>query len=89
MFVPVVAGSDKTTVSVAMGHQEYHPVYISPSGLSNTACCGHSNSVLPLAFLPILKGASCLLSVDAFLVLASKWQQKQPEFQRFCHQLYH
>ncbi|KAH9024047.1 hypothetical protein EDB85DRAFT_2150734 [Lactarius pseudohatsudake] len=26
MFVPVIAGSDKTTVSVATGHQEYHPV---------------------------------------------------------------
>ena len=37
MFVPVIAGSDKTTVSVAMGHQEYHPVYMSPGNLTNTA----------------------------------------------------
>ncbi|KAH9045837.1 hypothetical protein EDB84DRAFT_1633687 [Lactarius hengduanensis] len=29
MFVPIIAGSDKTTVSVATGHQEYHPVYVS------------------------------------------------------------
>ena len=70
MFVPVVAGSDKTTVSVATGHQEYHPVYISPDGLSNMARRGHSNSVLPLAFLPIPKGASCLLSVDAILIFS-------------------
>jgi hypothetical protein len=28
-FVAVVAGSDKTTVSVATGHQEYHPFYAS------------------------------------------------------------
>ncbi|KAJ7106760.1 hypothetical protein C8R44DRAFT_545237, partial [Mycena epipterygia] len=27
-FVPIVAGSDKTTVSVATGHQEYHPVWL-------------------------------------------------------------
>jgi hypothetical protein len=33
MFVPVVASSDKTTVSVATGHQEYHPVYMSPTHL--------------------------------------------------------
>ncbi|KAJ7238115.1 hypothetical protein B0H12DRAFT_1204309 [Mycena haematopus] len=36
-FVPVVAGSDKTkgtTVSVATGHQEYHPVYASPGNLT-------------------------------------------------------
>ncbi|EIW82007.1 hypothetical protein CONPUDRAFT_152895 [Coniophora puteana RWD-64-598 SS2] len=29
MFVPIVAGSDKTTVSVATGHQEFHPVWLS------------------------------------------------------------
>jgi Plavaka transposase len=55
MLVPIVAGSDKTTVSVATGHQEYHPVYISPGNLTNTARRGHSNSVLPVAFLPIPK----------------------------------
>ncbi|KAH9965083.1 hypothetical protein BJV74DRAFT_911363 [Russula compacta] len=38
MFVPIVAGSDKTTVSVATGHQEYHPVYMSPGNLTNIAC---------------------------------------------------
>ena len=55
MLVPVIAGSDKTTVSVATGHQEYHPVYISPGILTNTARCGHGNAVLPVAFLPIPK----------------------------------
>ena len=55
MFVPVIAGSDKTTVSVATGHQEYHPVYISPGNISNTARRGHGNGVLPVAFLPIPK----------------------------------
>ncbi|KAI0000684.1 hypothetical protein BJV74DRAFT_876933 [Russula compacta] len=71
MFVPVVAGSDKMTVSVATGHQEYHPVYMSPGNLTNTARCAHGNSVLPVAFLPIpkkgkfpnflLTNVSCLL----------------------------
>ncbi|KAF8200369.1 hypothetical protein BJ912DRAFT_1054733 [Pholiota molesta] len=37
MLVPIVAGSDKTTVSVATGHQKYHPVYMSPGNLTNTA----------------------------------------------------
>ena len=55
MLVPVIAGSDKTTVSVATTHQEYHPVYISPGIISNTARCGHGNGVLPVAFLPIPK----------------------------------
>ena len=55
MFVPVVAGSDKTTVSIATGHQEYHPVYMSPSNLTNVARWAHGNAVLPVAFLPIPK----------------------------------
>jgi hypothetical protein len=55
MFVPVVAGSDKTTVSVATGHQEYHPVYMSPGNLTNVARRAHGNALLPVAFLPIPK----------------------------------
>ena len=55
MFVPIISGSDKMTCSVAMGHQEYHPVYISPRNLTNTARHAHGNSVLPVAFLPIPK----------------------------------
>ena len=34
MVVPIIAGSDKTTVSVAKGHQEYHHVYMSPGNLT-------------------------------------------------------
>jgi hypothetical protein len=52
MVVPIVAGSDKMTVSVATGHQEYHPVYMSPGNLTNTARRGHGSSVLLVAFLP-------------------------------------
>ncbi|KAF5353718.1 hypothetical protein D9758_008652 [Tetrapyrgos nigripes] len=48
MFVPWIAGSDKMTVSIATGHQEYHPVYASPGDLTNTA-------LLPIAFLAIPK----------------------------------
>jgi hypothetical protein len=55
MFVPVVAGSDKTTVSAATGHQEYHPVYMSPGNLTNVSRRAHSNALLPVAFLPIPK----------------------------------
>jgi len=59
MFVPIVAGSDKTTVSVATGHQEYHPVYMSPGNLTNIARRTHGNAVLPVAFLPIPKSMFC------------------------------
>ncbi|KAF8809249.1 hypothetical protein BYT27DRAFT_7222511 [Phlegmacium glaucopus] len=75
MFVPVIAGSDKTTVSVATGHQEYHPVYVSLGNISNTARRAHGNGVMPVAFLPIPK--------------TNKTQRKKPAFQKFCRQLYH
>ncbi|KAI9441968.1 hypothetical protein BJY52DRAFT_1206842 [Lactarius psammicola] len=55
MFVPIVTGSDKTTVSIATGNQEYHPVYASLGNLTNTARCRHGNGVVPIAFLPIPK----------------------------------
>jgi hypothetical protein len=56
MFVPIIAGSDKTMVSVTTGSQEYHPVYASLSNITNTAQRAHGNGVVPVAFLPILKG---------------------------------
>jgi len=56
MLVAVFGGSDKTTVSAGMGHQEYHPTYISTGNISNTACRAHGIGVLPVAFLPIAKG---------------------------------
>ena len=68
MLVPVVAGSDKTTVSVATGHQEYHPIYQSPGNLTNTARRGHGNLVLPVTnsfhSRPITHVYASLLSFD-------------------------
>ncbi|KAL1740672.1 hypothetical protein HDZ31DRAFT_47033 [Schizophyllum fasciatum] len=75
MFVAVIGGSDKTTVSVATGHQEYHPVYMSPGCITNTARRGHGKGVLPVAMLPIPK--------------ANKRQRRNPRYQSFCRQLYH
>ncbi|KAJ7737732.1 hypothetical protein B0H16DRAFT_1762218 [Mycena metata] len=74
-FVPVVGGSDKTTVSVATGHQEYHPVYASPGILTGPARRAHGNGVLPVAFLAIPK--------------TSKKHRSKPAYQKFCRQMYH
>ncbi|KAJ7635036.1 hypothetical protein FB45DRAFT_989651 [Roridomyces roridus] len=74
-FVPVVAGSDKTTVSVGTGHQEFHPIYISPGVLTGTARRAHGNGVLPAAFLPIPK--------------TSKKHRSRPAYQKFVRQMYH
>ena len=55
-FIPIVLGSDKTTVSVATGHQEYHPVYQSPGNFTNTGHQAHGLGLVPVVFLPIPKG---------------------------------
>ncbi|KAJ6537478.1 hypothetical protein DFH09DRAFT_1177821 [Mycena vulgaris] len=73
--IPIVAGSDKTTVSVATGHQEYHPVYQSPGVLTGLARRAHGNGLLPVAFLPIPK--------------TSKKHRRSDAYQRFVRQLYH
>ncbi|KAI0732760.1 hypothetical protein C8Q72DRAFT_773966, partial [Fomitopsis betulina] len=53
MFVPVILGSDKTTVSVAMGQNEYYPLYLSIGNIHNTVWHAHRNAVQVLAFLAI------------------------------------
>ena len=61
MFVPIILGSDKTTVSVATGNNEYWPIYISTGNVHNCACRGHGQAVSLLGFLPIPKSESILL----------------------------
>jgi len=61
MFVPVVLGSDKTMVSVATGHTEYYPLYISLGNIHNNVRRAHRDAVLILAFLAIPKSKHALL----------------------------
>lgn len=56
MYVGIILGSDKTTVSVATGNVEYHPLYISIGNIFNSARHGHRNAVVPIGFLAIPKG---------------------------------
>jgi hypothetical protein len=55
MYCPIILGSDKTTVSVATGHVEYHPLYLSLGPLHNSVRRAHRNSVVPIGFLAIPK----------------------------------
>ena len=55
MFVSIIGGSDKMTVSVATGHQVFYLHYVSPSNITNVTRRGHRLGVLPCAFLPISK----------------------------------
>ncbi|KAL6298938.1 hypothetical protein BKA93DRAFT_753777 [Sparassis latifolia] len=55
MYVPIILGSDKTTVSVATGNVEYHPLYMSIGNIHSSVRRAHHNGVVPIGFLAILK----------------------------------
>jgi hypothetical protein len=55
MMVPIILGSDKTTVSVATGNSEYYPLYMSIGNAHNGLRRAHRNAVVLIAFLAIPK----------------------------------
>jgi Plavaka transposase len=55
MFVPVILGSDKTTVSVATGQNEYYPLYAGIGNVQNHVRRAHRNALAVIAFLAIPK----------------------------------
>jgi Plavaka transposase len=55
LYCPVILGADKTTVTVATGHVEYHPLYMSLGNIHNTVRRAHRNAVVPIGFLAIPK----------------------------------
>ena len=61
MLIPIIAGSDKTTVLAATGHQEYHLLYVSAGNISNIMCRSHSVGMVPVALLPIPKSMITIL----------------------------
>ena len=58
MFVPIILGSDKTTVSIATGQNEYYPLYLSIGNVQNHIRRAHKNALVIIGFLPIPKGRS-------------------------------
>jgi hypothetical protein len=55
MLVPIILGSDKTTVSVATGHNEYYPLYVSIGSVHNNIRRAHRGALALVAFLAIPK----------------------------------
>ena len=61
VFCPIILGSDKTTVSVATGQNEYYPLYISNGLIHNNVWRGHRNGVSLVGFLAIPKSKQVFL----------------------------
>ena len=49
----VIAGSDKTTVSIATGHNEYHPLYMGLGNVENDVRKADRGAIAVVAFLAI------------------------------------
>ncbi|KAI5997114.1 hypothetical protein EDD15DRAFT_2387049 [Pisolithus albus] len=75
MLMPIILGSDKTTVSVATGQNDYYPLYISIGNIHNKICRAHRNALVLLAFLAIPK--------------TDRESEDSAEFRKFRHQLFH
>ncbi|KAJ2913015.1 hypothetical protein MD484_g7397, partial [Candolleomyces efflorescens] len=75
MICPIILGSDKTTVSVATGHVEYHPLYLSVGNIHSTVRRAHRSSVIPIGFLAIPK--------------SDRKYDNDAAFRKFKKELYH
>lgn len=69
VFAPVILGSDKTTVSVATGQNEYYPLYASLGNVQNQVRRAHRDALALIGFLAIPKstGSSCL-SLNEYII---------------------
>ncbi|PSR75093.1 hypothetical protein PHLCEN_2v9329 [Hermanssonia centrifuga] len=72
ILVPVISGSNKTTVSVRTGQNKYYPLYLSIGNIQNRICHAHQNAVVPVAFLAIPK--SRRQHNDDFAYRIFRWQ---------------
>ena len=93
MFVPIILGSDKTTVSVATGQVEYWPLYGSIGNIHNNVRRSHGAGLVLIGFLSIPK-SKFYISCSAYdseiifdlLFLAEKEHASSVSF---CRKLFH
>jgi hypothetical protein len=92
MFVPIILGSDKTTVSVATGNNEYYPIYASIGNVHNCVRRAHRNALALIGFLAIPKSRSLSpweISAIYSPNTADKQYSGDAGFRKFRRQLYH
>ena len=95
MLVPIIAGSDKTTVSVATGQNDYYPLYMSIGNIHNETRQAHGSGLVLIGFLAISKSKYVSLparAVDlspALELEAEKKYDASDEYRLFKRQLFH
>ncbi|KAF7979332.1 hypothetical protein HWV62_42747 [Athelia sp. TMB] len=75
VFLPTAWGSDKTTVSVATGQNDYYPLYMSPCNVRNNVRRAHRDSVVLVGFLAMPK--------------TEKKYNNDAKYRKFRRQLFH
>jgi hypothetical protein len=60
-LAPIILGSDKTTVSVGTGNNEFYPLYASTGLVHNNVRRAHRNALSVIGFLAIPKSMSVVL----------------------------
>lgn len=75
MVVPIILGSDKTTVSVATGQNDFYPLYMSLGNISNALRRSHRGAVALIGFLATPK--------------CERKHDKSAAFASFRRQLFH
>jgi hypothetical protein len=92
MFVPIILGSDKTTVSVGTGNNEFYPLYMSIGNIHNNVRRAHRNGVVLLGFFSILKSMFLRIfsHINFFYHLTAKKQYADDlSFRNFRRQMFH
>ncbi|KAG2339139.1 hypothetical protein BDR05DRAFT_977855 [Suillus weaverae] len=74
-FVPVILGSNKTTVSVATGANNYYPLYVSIRNVRNNVRRAHRDAVAIIGFLAMPK--------------TTKEHASCPKYRKYRWQLFH
>jgi len=91
-FIPVILGSDKTTVSVGTGNNEYYPLYASIGNVHNNVRRAHRDAVVIISFLAMPKSMCTNSShlVPCLIYFAASRQYANHEnFRTFRRQLFH
>ena len=92
MFVPIILGSDKTTVSVTTGQVEYWPLYGSIGNSHNNVQQSHGAGLVLIGFLsiPKCKVVHCeYIYISDIFFLAEKEHASSVAFCVFHHKLFH
>ena len=81
-FIPVILGSDKMTVSVATGQNDYYPLYASIGNVRNNVRRAHRNAVVVVGFLAMPKSmySSMLFVIQNFVLMALHTSSNQTAF---------